>query len=265
MFNKACFTVVLLFMIGLSPFTSFAQISGYMGKRFSLGYGGNVGYAMLNPNANGSSLFANSEVDFPEKLFSFNYKHQAQMELVVSNRKVIGVQGSFAKTQFKALKSNDLYYNTNVNYYINQPIGKDIFANMKLFTFGLYLKQFTSKTAPIGKYWAYKLSVLRYNGDISEMKTPSGFPKLSDPSDIYHTTLVFEVSHGTSRVYYNRFVVDTNVEFGLPFIVPYFGFDVSDYSYNASSFNDIFANRMGNRLWGNFLFNVNVNVSLLAF
>ena len=136
---------------------------------------------------------------------------------------------------------------------------------MKIITFGLYLKNFTSNTAPIGKYWAYKLSALRYTGDINGIKTPSDFPKISIPADEYHTSFVFAISKGTSRIYLNRFIVDTNIEFGLPFVIPYFGFDVYNYDYNPSTYKEIFAKRMGNRLWGNFLFNVNMNVSLLAF
>ncbi len=244
-----------------------AQISGYQGKRFSIGYGGNIGYAMFNRNSSGSSLFATSETDFPEKLFSFNYKHQGQMELVLSNKQVLGFQGSYGKTQFKAFHSGDEYMSTTLyeNYQYTQDIGDDIYTNMKFFTAGIYLKSFTSNTAPIGKYWAYKLSVLRYAADAAELKMPSDFPRLSIPADEYRTSFVFTISQGTSRIYFNRFIVDTNIEFGLPFVIPYFGFDVYNYDYNPSTYKEIFAKRMGNRLWGNFLFNVNVNVSLLAF
>lgn len=243
-----------------------AQISGYQGKRFSLGYGGNIGYAMFSRNAQGSKLFGTSEADFPEKLFSFNYKHQGQMELVLSNKKVLGLQGSYGITQFKALKSSDSYYSTiqHDNYYSN-TLDYDIYAKMKILTFGMYLKNYTSNTAPIGKYWAYKLSVMQYSGDMSEVKLPSDFPRISVPADESHTSLVFAISQGTSRVYFNRFIVDTNFEFGLPFVIPYLGLDESNYTYNGSTYSDIFAKRMKTRLWGNFLINVNVNVSLLAF
>jgi len=259
--------VLLLWITILAPSTLFSQISGYMGKRFSLGYGGNIGYAMFNPNSNGSSLFGNSEVDFPEKLFSTNYKHQVQMEWVVSNKSVIGAQGSFGKTQFKAIKASDLYYSyaTDYHYFLYYPIGKDVFANLNFFTVGMYLKKFTENLAPVGKYWEYKLSVLRYVADISEMKMPSGYPKLTIPTNEYHTSLVFAISRGTSRVYANRFIVDSNFEVGLPFMMPYFGFDTSDYNYDPKTYNDLFAKRMRNRLWGNFLVNINVNISLLAF
>jgi len=247
-----------------------AQISGFQGKKFSIGYGGDIGYAMFSRNSHGSSLFGTSDVDFPEKLFSFNYKHQAQMELVLSNKHVFGLQGSYGLTQFKALDKNDNYAYTYIDYYgttytDSKSLGENYYGQMKILTLGMYLKNFTSNTAPIGKYWAYKLSVLRYAADITGIKAPSDFPKLSIPEDDYHTTLVFAISQGTSRVYFNRFLVDTNFEFGLPFVVPSFSFEASNYEYNASNYNEIVSKRMNTRLWGNFLFNVNVNVSLLAF
>jgi hypothetical protein len=136
---------------------------------------------------------------------------------------------------------------------------------MKILTIGMYLKNFTSNTAPIGKYWTYKFALLRYTGDINGIKTPYDFPKIALPADEYHTSFVLAISHGTSRVYFNRLIVDTNFEFGFPFVIPYFGFDVSNYEYNPSTYNEIFAKRMTNRFLGSFLFNVNMNVSLLAF
>jgi hypothetical protein len=98
MLNKTGFVVGFFLISGLFSSTSFAQISGYMGKRFSIGYGGNIGYAMFSRNSSGSSLFATSEVDFPDKLFSFNYKHQAHMELVLSDDQVLGKRLNRATT-----------------------------------------------------------------------------------------------------------------------------------------------------------------------
>ena len=146
MLNKTYVVVIFLLTTGLFPATSFAQISGYMGKRFSIGYGGNIGYAMFSRNSSGSSLFATSDVDFPEKLFSFNYKHQAQMELVLSDKQILGIQGSFGKTQFKALDKNDSYAYTYVDYYgttyqSSKSLGENIYGNMKIVTFGVYLKK----------------------------------------------------------------------------------------------------------------------------
>jgi hypothetical protein len=238
-----------------------AQISGYQGKRFSIGYGGNIGYAMFSRNSSGSSLFATSDMDFPEKLFSFNYKHQAQMELVLSNKHVLGVQSSYGKTQFKAFHSGDSYSSTTGydNHFYSSNLDEDIYANMKFLTFGLYLKSFTSNTAPIGKYWGYKLAVLRYSTDITGIKMPSDYPIITIPVDEYHTSAVFSITKGTSRVYFNRMLVDTGFEFGLPFVFPGYG------NLGSNNLDGKITKRMNSRLWGNFLINVNVNVSLLAF
>jgi hypothetical protein len=249
--------------------TAEAQISGYQGKRFSIGYGGNIGYAMFNRNSSGSSLFATSETDFPEKLFSFNYKHQAQMELVLSNNRVLGIQGSYGKTQFKAFDKGDDYdyyyvYNGST-YSTSKSLGKDMYGNMKILTFGLYLKNFSANTAPIGKYWGYKLAMLRYSADLSGLKMPADFPSIKTLDQDYHTSAVFSITKGTSRVYFNRILVDTGFEFGLPFVIP--SISSLDWSTPTSTvtMDDKITKRMNNRLWGNFLVNVNVNVSLLAF
>ena len=220
---KISYIIVSAFVLFIFCDSSFAQISGYQGKKFSIGYGGNVGYAMFSRNSHGSSLFASSDVDFPDKLFSFNYKHQAQMELVLSNKHVFGLQGSYGLTQFKAFDKDDSYeylYSDmwGNNYNSTKSLGENYYGQMKILTFGMYLKKFTSNTAPIGKYWAYKISVLRYAADIAEIKMPSDFPTLSIPANEYQTSLVFAISQGTSRVYFNRFLVDTNFEFGLPFV-----------------------------------------------
>jgi len=267
MFNKPYFIVVFLLITGLFSSTAIAQISGYMGKRFSVGYGGDIGYAMFSRNSSGSSLFGTSDMDFPEKLFSFNYKHQAQMELVLSNRHVLGIQGCFGTTQFKALKSSDTYMSTTMydgHQYTGSP-SKDIYAKMKILTVGMYLKKFNSNTAPIGKYWSYKLAVLRYAADLTETVFPLDFPKRLLPApDIYHTSAVFSIAQGTSRIYWKRLLVDTNFEFGLPFVYPGFG-NLDSYDSSSVTYEKTITQRMNTRLWGNFLFNVNVNVSLLAF
>ena len=259
--------IVSVFVLVAFHNATLAQISGFQGKRFSIGYGGDIGYAMFSRNSHGSSLFGTSEVDFPEKLFSFNYKHQAQMELVLSNRHVLGIQGSYGTTQFKALKSSDTYMSTTMyeGYNYTESLNNDIYAKMKILTVGMYLKKFNSSTAPIGKYWSYKLAVLRYAADLTEMVLPTTFSTgLLPASNIYHTSAVFSIAQGTSRVYWKRLLVDTNFEFGLPFVYPGFG-NLDSYDSSSVTYEKTITQRMNTRLWGNFLFNVNVNVSLLAF
>jgi hypothetical protein len=255
--------IVLAFAVNLIIGQSFAQLSGYQGKKFSFGYGSNLGYAVFNKNSEGVSLFGSGQsVDMPIRMFeTFNYKHQAQMELVYNSNSIVGLQMSYGLTQFRALKSNDNYDYNNSNY----TIGHDIYSKMKIATFGIYIKKFSTKTAPIGRYYSLKLSMLRYKPDFESIELPGGFPKsIKSIFNTYSTSIVFALSVGKSRIYYNHLIVDSNFEFGLPFVMPGFGSSLN-LDYSTTNFEKQINTRMNNRLWGNFLLNVNVNVSLLAF
>lgn len=256
---------------------SYAQISGYQGKKVSFGYGANIGYAMFSRNSEGSSLFGkNTGLEVPQRLLSLNYKHQFQLEVVTSNNTVFGIHGSYGLTQFKALSSSDEYVSnimhydnyTGNTYYYTEYLNNNVYGKMKIITAGLSIKKFTTNTAPIGKYVGYKLSVLRYAADLSGINVPADFNlNVLPKKDDYHHSIVFAISKGTARIYYNRFLVDSNVEFGIPFVMPSFKlFDLDNYNTEVTTaFGDQITKRMNNRLWGNFLINVNVNVSLLAF
>lgn len=263
---------ILLICLGFGEFSSFAQLSGYQGKRFSLGYGGNIGYAMFSRNSEGSSLFGEgTNLELVDKLLSFNYKHQAQLELVTQSDMVVGIQASYGLTQFEAIKSGDEYEEIGAvdpyGYYTTNYVTlKSVYAKMKFYTLGLYIKSFDTKTAPIGKYNAYKLSALLYKPDLSTIDIPNEikpvFPK-------YSKSLVFTYSRGISRVYFNRLLVDSNVELGIPLLMPKIDLfsleENSDFSTDPVKNKALLTKRMNSRLWGNFLFNVNINISLLAF
>jgi hypothetical protein len=273
MLKKAYFAVVFLLITGLFSSTSFAQISGYMGKRFSIGYGGDIGYAMFNRNAGGSSVFgSNTNVDYPDRIFSFNYKHQAQLEMIVSSSKVIGFQGSYGITQFKPYSQGEGYYYkkygydpNHAQYYYTEEFYDtgDIYAKMKLYTLGVYYKSYTSRIAQIGKYNALKLSMFWYKPDLSNIKVS---PYLAPTFYDYKKSAAIFYSRGTSRIYFNRMVLDYNIEVGIPFLIPKI---IDPYDSNLvesqAEMKLRIEDRMANRLWGNFLFNMNVNVSLLAF
>jgi hypothetical protein len=264
---------VFLLITGLFLSTTNAQISGYMGKRFSIGYGGNIGYAMFNRNASGSNVFgSNTDVDYPDRIFSFNYKHQAQMEFIVNSSSVLGIQGSYGITQFKPFHQGEGYYyrkygydpNHSQNYYTDEFYDTgDIYAKMKLYTFGVYFKSFTSKIAQVGKYNAFKLSMFWYKPDLSNLKvSPYITPSYWD----YKKSAAFFFSRGISRIYFNRMIMDYNFEFGVPFLIPKImvSYD-SNVITSQTEMKSRIEDRMANRLFGNFLFNVNMNVSLLAF
>ena len=262
--NKIFQLIVLAFVINIYIGSSFAQLSGYQGKKFSFGYGSNIGYAVFNKNSEGISLFGSDQsVDMPLRMFeTFNYKHQAQMELVYNSSSAVGFQMSYGLTQFNALKSSDKY-----DYYNNSfSVGHDIYSKMKIATFGVYLKKFTTKTAPIGRYYTFKLSLLRYKSDFESVEFPADFPKnVTSTFNEYKNTIIFAFSTGKSRIYFNNFIVDSNFEFGLPFVMPGFGTSLNLDYFSTTNFEKQINTRMNNRLWGNFMLNVNVNISLLAF
>lgn len=257
------FSLIAMVILNLmATSTSNAQLSGYQGKRFSFGMGSSACYAIINQNVNEYSLIDDGSINYEGFILALDYKRQFQAELVVKNDAILGVQYTAGMTRFKDITDED-----NVTYelpgetemlYLDQD-----YLRMKFHTIGLYYKHFRSPMAPIGRYSAYKASVIFYKPLEEDLRA---IPVLLRPTFDYSKTMVLSYSRGSSRVYLDAFIVDANWELGVP-IIPMGRDDIQvDNFTNKKEFMQkrMVAN-MGSRLWGSFLFNVNVNISFLAF
>jgi len=266
----------LLFLIIFtgSFFYSYSQISGYQGKRFTIGYGSNIGYAVFSRNSSGKSVFTEkTSYDEPRSIsdyFALNYKHQFNAEYLVKRDIALGFQYSFGKTQFKSLAGGELIKEiTDQNNDITEiRVAEKQYTTMNIQTFGVYYKEYKNYSAPIGSYWGVKAAALLYSADFLEANNIpiEMMRKIKEHS---YGTLLISYTKGTSRIYFNRLIVDSNIEFGFPFLMPNFKAMAKDDSYyssnNGENINDLIKKRMNNRLWGNFFLNFNINLSLLAF
>ncbi|MES2763540.1 MAG: hypothetical protein V4677_15100 [Bacteroidota bacterium] len=235
---------LLLFIITFSlSFVCFSQ-AGYMGKRFSAGYGLYFSPALFNPNAQGNTIFGRGG-NSNDLSLAFNSQHEVYGEFVLSNRFSLGLSARFFKTAYDNKK--EIYAQKNVVdangytdqiYYEGAPEG---LYYIKGANYSLYSKMFNRRyVAPWGRYTMFGVTVRRYSCyyDPSEMYVKynksygyynnAGYANFADfgPQKQSFTKFDFLFGFGRTRVIANRVIMD-------------YGFNVNFFAFMTGFFDTV--------------------------
>ncbi|MES2763541.1 MAG: hypothetical protein V4677_15105 [Bacteroidota bacterium] len=144
--KKYIYPIVLIFVCS----TLFSQSTGYMGKRFVLGYGLNVSPAVFGATANNRTLIGNNG-SAETGVLAFNAIHEGFLEFAASSKWMISFSTRYYKTNYDNGRLIDNFNNTN-NFSIidDKPNG---YYTLRGLTYTLYFKYFGSRyVAPWGRY-----------------------------------------------------------------------------------------------------------------
>jgi hypothetical protein len=143
---------ILFFLFVLLSVKSFSQLgSGYMGKRFQLGYGLHFSPAILGSNGSEASILGRGNAVGGD--LAFNSMHQGFMEFSFKNRTSIGFSAKYYKSTF----DNSVYASTNISsngYLYNVTDRPSGFYTIKGLNYSLYFKFYHRRyVAPWGRYF----------------------------------------------------------------------------------------------------------------
>lgn len=196
---------VIIFLITIVGFACNAQVPGYMGKRFTIGYTNSI-----CPNL----LYIAAEVPtYPV------FSHCLKLNYIISKQREICLSANFSnrKIPFEALDANLQVSSYQTEYY---------FEKFSSIEYALGLRRFNkSKYAPLGAYskwdgvfiagWLnyreYSRSDYDYLNDVTVITTyPGGKVKFRGLGVSY--------SRGRQRVFSHKYVVDFGVKGTLMFV-----------------------------------------------
>ncbi len=259
--------ILTLLLLSIIFCTSMAQIPGYMGKRFSVGYSNYFFPAVIGPKLN-----ATSKSDG----MGFNTTHCFNLEYTIKARTNFCIS---YQLQNLGIKTNRYYYQTindgfstaTVTYeYAPKP-----YSNMKLKTnsIGLGFKFYSKGTlAPVGKYKKIELLLLFSN---------LTYPKNSFYTDYYSqptytsigngnynfSTFAITYTMGKSRVLFDKIVLDYGLRIGaLPAgFIAFLNYDGNFFTDAPNSYEKMFRQDSNMRLLRQQVINAHIGISFLAF
>jgi hypothetical protein len=223
---------------------SFAQSTGYMGKRFLLGYGFNTSPSVFNANGKNETIIGGNGTAESGNI-AFNAIHEAQLEFAASSKWMVCFSARYYKTVYD---NANLVYSSNVNYSLlsQKPTG---YYNIRGLTYTLYFKYFGSRyVAPWGRYIMFGPTIntvkTTYDPNVMYVKARKYSSSYNDKDttlsnfgskeqDFTGINLMFGA--GRSRIIANHVVID-------------YGFNIHVISV-ISSFFDVVV-RDSNLFWG---------------
>jgi hypothetical protein len=252
---KKIFTTTVFFSLLLLTYTSQSQVSGYMGKRNVLKLGLFMKSSFVMPNSNGESGY-----------FSFNDRYSIAFERVLTRNKSIEIHATSFETFYKMFEYTDNE---------SAPMYK---MSCKAYG-GDFLFYRSSHIAPLGAYTSVGFDVIVTTADVdmTEFKerydySSYGFEDENQNwftysnNNISTTHLGLNMKSGAKQIFFNCLSVDFNFHVGVIFsenIVGESSFDNIGQGVFQERFDDYIKGRIGNRLWGHYLWGVNCSVGYL--
>lgn len=266
---KVKYFVLFLF----SALLSNAQVSGYMGKRFSIGYSNYFMLSAIGPTANAENA------DFGT--IGVNSTHCLDLEYIVKSRTNFCLSLQTSKTgvdpgeisyySYDPINYNSYYYTYKYDVKPYKPM------QVRSINLGLGFKFFQSGSlSPIGKY--KKVELLLMFNHLTYKKNgfsyyDSGYNRIATfgSGDYQYSTFAITYAIGRSRVLFDKIVLDGGIRFG---VMPagfwaYLNQD-GDFFDTSSSSGTFYAETqfkydVNMRLFRCQLFNFHVGLSFLAF
>jgi hypothetical protein len=251
-----------------------AQVPGYMGKRFSIGYSNYFMLSLLRPSANAHNAGIS---------LGINTTHCLNLEYAIQRRVNFCFSLQRGKTGMDPgglnYSQKDIYNGSTYTYFYGGNPYKPM--QIRSINIGFGAKVFQKGTlAPIGKYKKVELlwtvnhltynntAFTAYNGSIAQTATIGS-------GDYVYNNIALAFTMGRSTVLFDKIVLDYGVRFGLfpssdlRSLAP----DILDFrpgNFRSSSsryiyYEGYFRTDVNNRLFRSQLFNFHIGLSFLAF
>jgi len=259
---KLLYIILIIFAVHS---LSFAQPSGYLGKRFALLFNQLSGPNYFNliglTNISGNGL--KSQVS--ETNANINYNVAVSLDYVVGKTKSRGISISpinrtiyfedYFKDYFVDSITGDSCYNTN-NFFVNN-------AKLKGYTFGAFVKYYKSKSiAPLGEF--YKIEILYSIFNINSFYKEGEVVRLGKTRIEPLSSIGFNVTYGKSRILWDKIVISTGISLGgtLNFFIS--SFTRYDSGSGSQEFNEL---KKAAHFWHgqNFFYNFYLGIGWLLF
>ncbi len=234
--NTFLATSILFFLLLTN--TSQSQVSGYMGKRNVVKLGLFMKSSFFMPNKNGESGY-----------FSFNDRYSIEYERVITRNKSIQLRATTFETSYKTWG-----YEGNET----APLLK---MSCKAFGSDFIMYQ-SSHIAPLGVYASFGFDVIvsTVDVDIDEINEHTyGLTLFSYPKKELTTThFGLNAKSGVKQILFNCLSIDFNFQIGC-----IFSENIVGNAQFEDNVEDYLKDRVGNRLWGHYLWGVNCSVGYL--
>ncbi len=238
-----------------------AQVAGFMGKRFSIGYANSISPAFFSPGP--KALFSDAD-DGAWAVNNLNVTHELSIDYVLNSRAVF----CFSPQYFRTGLSYNKYIGENQYYYYNPSDDRPI--RLQCINLEAGIKLFNRRNmAPLG--WYSKMEMIVFFDKLSLdkdalYKTPDHHFSVT-PSEKYaqakstynFKSMGFVYTVGKQRIFFNKMIVDMGLRFAL---VPSFLFKKIAY------FSDIeseLSTRADARIFPAQLVNFHIGIGFLAF
>ncbi|MFZ4399213.1 MAG: hypothetical protein ACOYO1_04190 [Bacteroidales bacterium] len=239
-------TTILFFLLLFST-KSYSQVSGYMGKRNVIKLGLFMKSSFVMPNKNGKSGY-----------FKFNDRYSIEIERVITRNKSIQLRATTFETLYKTLDGTYGYSDPN-----GDPLLK---ISCKDFG-GDFILYKSSHIAPLGVYSSFGFDIITSTADVDTAVLNNNFQIYASDgySSVRYTNTQFTTTHfglnmksGVKQIFFNCLSVDFNFQLGVIFSSDVTGETQFEYDYDK-----YLRSRIGNRLWGHYLWGVNCSIGYL--
>ncbi len=261
---------LLIFFFVLN-YTCMSQVSGYMGKRFIIGYSNYFMVASQGLTANASST---------DNFSGVNTTHCLNLEYVIKNKTNFCVSVQTLKTGVYTSKTFSGYtvdeFGDNQYYYYSYDPKPFIPMQLQNVNVGLGFKFYKQgMLAPIGKYKKLELllmfSHLTYdrNAFTYYYNSSTGLNGVGGTGDYQFNTFAITFTMGRSRVLFDKIVLDYGLRLGITpaGIFAYLNSD-GDFSFKNNgeiTFEQSMKQEVNKRLFRDQLINLHIGLSFLAF
>jgi hypothetical protein len=257
---------------------SIAQIAGYMGRRFIVGYSANVSPAVLSPLVN-TSMSGNTEANREFlNVAGLNVTHGVNIDYVIKRGTSFCVSGLMMKTGLTYKEDYEIpnyltsiYGSSDIRYRSSDD--RPIQLNVTSLTAGLRFSR--GAVAPLGKYVKLDIAYFRQrvSFDPEAFKQTGSYKKeYVQLTDQYtFNTVGFGFSFGRQRVFFDRLLVDWGTRIG---IIPGAFFRVAGMTgffdeFSSGTWSNGLDDQMKEkaiyRLQGSQLLNFHIGIGFLAF
>lgn len=240
--KKILIVTAVFFLFSLTQIAH-SQVSGYMGKCNVLKLGLFMKSSFLMPNKNGKSGY-----------FSFNDRYSLEYERVITRNKSI----QFRVTSFET------YYKTN--QYIwgdSDDIGNPL-LKMSCKSFGAdFIVYRPLHIAPLGVYSSFGIDVIFSKAAVDTALVNSysndGMNYLNyKNTEITTTHLGLNLKSGVKQIFFDCLSIDFNFQMGI-----IFSGNITGEAEMGDNAEEYIKGRIGNRLWGHYLWGVNCSIGYL--
>jgi hypothetical protein len=265
--------IIISFLIAALSLSSVAQVPGYLGKRFSIGYS-NYFSPRMSVLVKGLGLID----DRMSTEHLFNSTHCLDMDYILTTKVSLCLSGQFSKTDlFKvgsqfSMHESGTYYNVQYSPRPKEDMGLNT-VNISL-GFKFFKERYLN---PFGRYRKLELIILMsmiqmdekgflYQPSDYKNGTPLTSYMLSSGADKFNS-LVLAYTLGKQRIFFDKMILDWGIRFGFNFSYVFSVMNpiTAGGGLSDNSIENELRNQGNMRIWGAQTVNAHIGLRFLAF